>query len=577
MVGDMFTRSRVNRRTLVKLAASATPAAAALASLRAAGAAPLSREALEAALQSEQPVRGGTLTYGNAKPTFNVINPLNTVGTGQNVLIEPMFLRLLYGREWGTGLKPQDQGPIELAVAEKMTEVEKDRVWEFQLRQNVFWHDGPPVTADDLIFGIWLSLNKDAKTSNETPVIAIKGGDKLQQQGGGSVKPPYNVVVDGATKLGDYAVRIELTRPIPNYWIDWGVGYWPMPKHIFGNKPLANLFDEPYATMPVGNGPFKASKFVDGQYMEMVANDKFYLGRPHLDKFVVRFGDADTLTAALEAQEIDGAGVTAGPVYDRLTKLAYLAGYAVPRPHPDGFVVNCERIPEGPTLNKAIMHAIDVNTINKQLYSNTLRPSNYLFEHVNGFQQPPAGFQTYDYSPDKARAILKEMKWDSNRELEWEMTAAPAALQNAMQAMLAAVGIKTKFKVDDPATVIDVLYRKYDYDLGFQNFGPSQYFEDLWKYIKCGWTYDTGGFNDTHYCDPEVDALFKQVIAETDEAKRKPLVDQLTLKLNANPPQATLWRQSIPYVWNKRVRGAYPYQYRLPVRLPFERVWISAK
>ena len=60
-------------------------------------------------------------------------------------------------------MNPQASGPIDLAVAEKMTEVEKDRVWEFELRKNVKWHDGQPVTADDVIFGVWLALNKDAK------------------------------------------------------------------------------------------------------------------------------------------------------------------------------------------------------------------------------------------------------------------------------------------------------------------------------------------------------------------------------------------------------------------------------
>ena len=102
-----------------------------------------------------------------------------------------MFLRLVYGIEWGDGPNPQAQGPIDLAVAEKMTEIEKDRIWEFQLRKNVFWHDGQPVTVDDVIFGIWLSLNKDDKTTNETPVVDIKGagfdllGDHFDIHGGG--------------------------------------------------------------------------------------------------------------------------------------------------------------------------------------------------------------------------------------------------------------------------------------------------------------------------------------------------------------------------------------------------------
>jgi peptide/nickel transport system substrate-binding protein len=307
----------------------------------------------------------------------------------------------------------------------------------------------------------------------------------------------------------------------------------------------------------------------------MVANEQFYLGRPLLDKYVVRFGDPDTLTAAIEAQEIDGTGVPAGPTYDRLTSLPYIAGNAVPRPHPDGFVVNCKSIPDGPELMRAIMHSIDVDTVNKQLFSGTLRPSNDLFQHVTGFETPPAGFETYDYSPDKAKAILSGINWDSSKELNWLMFAPPTARENAMQAMLAAVGIKSKFTVADPATVIDAMYVKSDYDLTFSNFGPSQYFRDLWKYMKCGWTYDTGGYNASFYCNQDVDALFTQVIAENDEAKRKPLVDQLTLKLNAVPPQATLWRQSIAYVWNKRVQGAYPYQYRLPVRPALEKVWIA--
>ncbi len=86
-------------------------------------------------------------------------------------------------------------------------------------------------------------------------------------------------------------VRIELEKPIPNYWVNWSVGYWPMPKHIFGEMPLDQLFAEPYATMPIGNGAFKATKFVDGQYMEMEANPDFFAGKPHVDKFIVRFGD----------------------------------------------------------------------------------------------------------------------------------------------------------------------------------------------------------------------------------------------------------------------------------------------
>jgi peptide/nickel transport system substrate-binding protein len=530
-----------------------------------------------AAAQGATPVRGGILTYGNAKPAQNVINPLNTIGTGQNVLIEALFLRLVYGRQWGDGINPDpNTTEIELAVAETMTEIETDRVWEFTLRQNVLWHDGQSVTADDLIFGIWWALNKDAKSSSGTPPAGIKGGAKLLAEGGGSLTPPYNIAVEGATKLGDYAVRIELERATPNYWVNWGVGYWPMPRHIFAEMPLDQLYAEPYATMPVGNGPFKAVKFVDGQYMEFAANEDFYLGRPHVDSYVVRFGDADTLSAALEAQEIDGTSVSAGPVYDRLTELPYIVGNPVPSTLPIGFAVNCERFPEqAATLNKAMMHAIDVPTLNEQLNSGTLRPSNYLFEHVVGLEEPPDGFPSYEYDPERAMALLQEISWDTNRELEWIMWGQPAAATDAMQAMLGAVGIKAAYKIIDVATVIDELYRNGNYDIVHANFQGDQNMEFNWRNIKCGFNYDQGGFNYARYCNEEADALWQQGLDAVDAAERKEFFDQVSLLLGEKPPQGTLWRGSVAYVWNQRVQGAYPYQYQIPVRPAFERVWLS--
>jgi peptide/nickel transport system substrate-binding protein len=524
------------------------------------------------AAQAETPVEGGTLNYGNSKPSFNIINPLNTVGTGQNVLIEALFLRLCYGRQWGDGMNPDpSQTEIELAVADTMKEITPNQAWEFTIRENVLWHDGQPVTVDDVIYGIWLSLNPDAKTTNETPVVGIKGGDKIRA--GGSTE----VAVDGATKIGDRGLRIELERPIPNYWVNWAVGYWPMPKHIFGDKPFDQLFAEPWATLPVGNGPFKAVKYVDGQYMEMDANPDFFAGKPHLDKFIVRFGDPDTLTAALEAGEIQGAGVSVGPVYDRLAGLGTLTGNAVPSDHPYGMVFNVEHLgaEHAAALNIASQYALDIPTLSETLYSGTLRPSSYLFEHVVGLETPPEGFEVRTYDPEKAKAVLTEAGWDSNTELEWIMWSPPTPSTDAIQAMLAASGIKTKYKQIDAATVIDELYTNGNYDVCLANFGPGQSMEDNWKYFKSGWTYDKGGYNYSRYANAEVDEYYQQALDELDPAKMVELFGQASLIMNQQPPQGTVWRGSSAYMWSNRVRGAYPYQYRLPVRPAFEKVWLA--
>ena len=220
-------------------------------------------------------------------------------------------------------------------------------------------------------------------------------------------------------------------------------------------------------------------------------------------------------------------------------------------------------------------NAIDVDTLNEQLYSGTLRPSTSLFSHVTGLETPPEGAPALSYDPDAARQILSDAGWDSNTELQWTLWAPPAAAQDAIQAMLADVGVKTVYNQIDVATVVDQLYREGNWDIVQTNFGPYQSMRDNWKYIKCGWIYDEGGFNYSRYCNEDVDALWQTALDEPDFELQKPIWDEIQLMFGEAPPHATLYRQSWCYVWNNRVQGAYPYQYRLPVRGQFERVWID--
>lgn len=119
--------------------------------------------------QDEASVKGGTLTIGTGiVPGQNYIPP--SMGSiSQLQQIDSMFLRLVYGREWTDGLNPPETGPVELGIAETMVEIEPNRVWEFMLREDVFWHDGMPVTADDVIFGIWMALNADLPSLTSAP------------------------------------------------------------------------------------------------------------------------------------------------------------------------------------------------------------------------------------------------------------------------------------------------------------------------------------------------------------------------------------------------------------------------
>ena len=220
------------------------------------------------------------------------------------------------------------------------------------------------------------------------------------------------------------------------------------------------------------------------------------------------------------------------------------------------------------------MHAIDVPTLNEQLYSGTLNPTNYLFEHIIGYETPPEGFPSYEYDTAKAQELLTEIGWDSSTVLEWIIWSTPGPAEDAMQAMLASVGINTQFKVIDAAAVVPELYQAGNFDIVHANFQGSEDMNFMWLNIGCDKLYDQGGFNYARYCNEEVDALWTEGLAATDPEERKAIFDEVSLALAEAPPQATLWRPSITYVYSDRLQGAFPYQDFYPVRAPWERIWM---
>lgn len=66
-------------------------------------------------------------------------------------------------------------------------------------------------------------------------------------------------------------------------------------------------FEQPFATMPLGNGPFVPVRYQEEQFLELEANENFYLGRPNIDRLIFRhFSSGESQWLAMEAEEIDG-------------------------------------------------------------------------------------------------------------------------------------------------------------------------------------------------------------------------------------------------------------------------------
>jgi peptide/nickel transport system substrate-binding protein len=562
----------IPRRTFLKLAAGAMASSALAACMPAAG--PAQAPAEEALEESIEVVLGMSWNH----PSFNPLSS-RIAGTAQKLVFDPIFERLFCPMEWGPGvetMEPPAPGELHLQLAEKVEEVEKNRVWNVHLRKDVKWHDGVPMTADDVVWTYYAMVHRDVTTTLGSQYFALKGAERLHEEGGDEL--------EGVKKIDDYTVRFEFEKPDP-----YGIGgspvsfgrYWYVcPKHGWKDVPLEKVGTyEPMAMKPIGTGPFKVNEIVAEQYAELVANEDWWGGRSVADKYIFRFLSREAMDAALQAEEIMAGGASGAEAWSRLGEHPNLVAYN--RPTIILFAMDYHNDRLGDMVHplcEATLYALDMDEILEKTHYGLHGSSSYVFEHVPGpVGEPPEGLKTYDYNPQKAREVLEEAGWDFERELEWAYWADPSPMHLEIQERLADVGIKTKWRVIDEGSWVEVFPLNADYDIVLEAWFFTPRFEEMFSHVGCGWDHQTrGGRNWDGYCNPALDEAWQAAMAEEDTAKQVEMFREVALIMQENWQWAPLYRNGFQCVFNKRLQGCVPpLEYGLNVAVPYERMTVA--
>ena len=166
-----------------------------------------------------------------------------------------VFLQLV-GRDANGALVPR--------LAERWERSPDGRTWTVHLRHGIRWHDGVPVTAHDVKFTL------DLLTQVEAVSPAVAPGS-------------YAVTV-----LDDYTYTITLYRRAPGVPTDDYTVFYP--RHLLANLDPQDFPRWDFWTRPVGNGPYRYHRHVEKTMMELEANPDFFLGRPNIERVVLKFG-----------------------------------------------------------------------------------------------------------------------------------------------------------------------------------------------------------------------------------------------------------------------------------------------
>ena len=402
------------------------------------------------------------------------------------------------------------------------------------------FHDGTPITSEDVAFSIMTIKENHPFKSMFAPVETIE-------------TPDTNTAI------------IKLSQPHPALLLAMSPALCPiLPKHIYGDGQ--DIKSHPANSAVVGSGPFILEEFTPGEAIVMKRNPDFFIAdRPKLDKIIIRIiKDPSALVIAMENGEADMYPFMAGSQeIKRLEKVEHLQlttdGYAGIGPiNWLAFNTASPKLSDV-RVRQAIAYAVDRDFITKALHRGVSVPQRSpIIESSPFFDET---IPAYDVDLDKANALMAEAGYADGMELTVDYIPGPKEQQQSvaeyLKSQLKKIGIAVTVRAapDFPTWAgrvgghdfelsMDVVFNWADPAIGVHRTYLS-------SNIKKGVIWS----NTQQYVNPKVDEILAAAAVELDVDKRKALYAEFQQIVAVDLP--IYWINSLPYhtAYDKRLQN----------------------
>jgi peptide/nickel transport system substrate-binding protein len=410
--------------------------------------------------------------------------------------------------------------------------------WIFTLRDGVTFHDGTPVTIDAVIWNLQRLYDEKSPQFDAAASAIVRS---------------FVNMLDRWERIDDRHIAIYTKSPFSffPYMIPTILIVSPTQWEKSGRSWAE------FGKAPAGTGPFRITKVVAGQSVEMTRNENYWDKNriPKLAKLVlIPMPEATTRLAALRAGQVDWIEV---PPPDAIPSLK-AAGFQIslwPYPHIWPYILN---VTEGSPfhdkrLRQALNYAIDRDALVKFL-NGTAKPAVGVFPPDNpDFGKPE---QHYGYDPEKAKALLKEAGYGPDHPLKVKVMIStsgsgqmlPLPMNEIIQQQVKAVGFDLDFDVVDWGTML-VVKRS----LGFAD--PAS----LFRYFSAT-SFSPNGINWGHYSEPRVQELLNQAQESFDSEQQTELLAKAHAIIVDEAAWAFIVHDQNPRAMSAKVKGFQPAQ-----------------
>src|SRR6058998_3717366 len=394
-------------------------------------------------------------------------------------------------------VKPMPAGVSTPSLAESWSESKDHLSYTFTLRRNARFHNGEPVTAEDVKFSFERYKGASATLLKE----------KVKE-----------VQVVSPTQ-----VRFVLKEPWPDFMLFYGTtasgAGWIVPK-----KYVEKVGEDGYKKAPVGAGPYKVVSFTPGVEIVLEAFDGYWRKAPNVKRIVMRsMTEETTRAAALKRGEVDLAYLFAGPVAEELRRTP---GVKLEAPLLTGafwLELPEQWDPKSPWHDRrvrlAASHAIDRQALNQAETLGLSKPTGGIipraFEFSKSFD-PPA------FDPARAKQLMTEAGYPNGFDAGDFYPWPPyTAMGEALASYLQAIGIRSKIRVMERAALTTAWREKKLKNLIVGITGAAgNAATRLEAYVSKEGAYTSGII-------PEVEDLFQRQARELDVKRREALIHQI--------------------------------------------------